>query len=239
MQTISSAKIGDVATLIAQLKANMTTSSAQKQPMQLKDVYAENSSGYAQSQWRSIHARKGYTLGNTPPEALEHAQLDLCDCEIRQFGLNLIESKPKGLVITGDSGVGKTYSACAVMREVMGDVSVGLATDAEFVRDAKSTFRGNTTESALLAQFCAPYLLIIDDFGKAAYSSQWAVQLVFELLDQRLKRGKPTIVTTQYTANDLLKRLEVDGDNKTAEAIISRLRFFEKHHIRGVDRRAV
>lgn len=228
---------GDIDALIAQLKANMQVPKAPKQPMSLEEVYAENSGGYTQAEWLSMHTRKGYTLGNTPPDALGLAQLERCSDEIRKFGLYLTETKPKGLVISGKAGVGKTYSACAILREVMDGMSVGLATDAELVRNAKATFSGSSTESAVIDRYCAPYLLVIDDFGKAAYNSQWTVQLVFEVLDQRLKHKKPTILTTQYNAKTLASRLTVDGDSKTAEAIISRLRFFEKIHLSCEDKR--
>lgn len=123
------------------------------------------------------------------------------------------------------------------MRAVANDMSVGLATDAELVREAKAAFGGRVTEAAVVDRFCAPRLLVLDDFGKAAYSSQWAAQLVFETIDRRIEQRKATIITTQYTSAQLVERLTVNGDSATGEAVASRLRLFSKLRLDGPDRR--
>lgn len=74
--------------------------------------------------------------------------------------------------------------------------------------------------------------------GKAAYSSDWVLQLVFSVVDGRLRQGRTTIVTTQYDSAELLRKLTVNGDSATAEAILSRFRTYEKARLDGKDRRA-
>lgn len=207
-------------------------------PFTLAEVYAANTCGFTEAEWARLHGRRGYTLGNLPPADLETASLGQCAPEVGDLARALLDGeRPLGLVVTGRPGRGKTHAACAVMSAVMDDMSVGLATDAELVREAKAAFGGRTTEAAVVDRFCAPRLLVLDDFGKAAYSSQWAVQLVFEVVDRRIRQRKATIVTTQYSAAQLVEKLTVGGDSATGEAVVSRLRLFSKLRLDGPDRR--
>lgn len=205
---------------------------------QVAEVYADNCCGMTRQQLVEMHARRGYVLDNCEPADFRTAQIAACRPEVRAFAKDVADGKAAGLVLTGRAGRGKTYAACAVMRDVSGSVGVGLATDAELVRKAKASFgdRG-ATEEGVIAAFARPYLLTLDDFGKAAYTSDWATQLVFEVLDQRAKRRKPTIVTTQYNAAQLVEKLTVNGDSATAEAVVSRLRPFSKVRLDGPDLR--
>lgn len=205
---------------------------------QIAKVYADNCCGMTRQQWVDMHARRGYVLDNCQPMDFRTAQITACNPEAYAFAKAMIEGKATGLLITGRTGRGKTYTACAVMRDVSGSVGVGLVTDAELVRKAKASFNDrSTTEEGVIASFVRPYLLTLDDFGKAAYTSDWATQLMFEVLDQRAKRQKPTIVTTQYNAAQLVEKLTLNGDSATAEAIVSRLRPFAKMKLEGPDLR--
>lgn len=204
---------------------------------ELSEIYAQNSCGYSLADWSELHRRTGYTLGNVPPCDFETALLGQCAPEIAAFAAELSDGgKPLGLLVTGLTGRGKTYAACAVMRAVSDAMSVGLATDAEMVRDAKAAIGGRVTEAAVVERYCAPSLLVIDDLGKAAYT-RWASQLVFEVIDRRIRRKRPTIITTQYDARGIVARLTVDGDSATGESVVSRLTAFRKVNLKGTDRR--
>lgn len=205
---------------------------------EIEAVYAANSCGMTKAQWRDAHRRSGYVLGNAQPADFSTARIGDCEPGIAAFADDVLEGRASGAIFTGKAGRGKTYAACAVMRRVAEDVSVGLATDAELVRRAKAAFNDRAvTEEGVLASFVRPYLLVIDDFGKASYTSDWATQLVFEVLDQRIKRSRPTIITTQYGAAQLVDKLTINGDSATAEAVASRMRMFSVIRFEGCDRR--
>lgn len=228
--------------LADRLRASMASTSRASGPSQpmlaLDQLYEANRCPLPADQWRALHRRTGYTLGNVPPADLDVAALHQCAPEANAFAQALIDgAQPLGLVITGEPGRGKTFTACAIMRAAMDDASVGLATDAELVRDAKAAFGGRSTEAAVIDRYCAPSLLVLDDFGKAAYASDWAVQLAFEVIDRRIKRRRCTAITTQYSAAQLIDRLTVNGDGACGRAIISRLSAFSKLHLGGDDRR--
>lgn len=208
--------------------------------MSLSDIHAANSCGFTRSEWVAMYRRTGYTLPNVPPADYGRAVLGQCDPAANAFAADLLAGKaPSGLLVTGATGRGKTYLACAVMRAASASMSIGLATDAEIVREAKAAFgRRGVAERDVINVFCAPSLLAIDDFGKASYASEWALQLLFEIVDRRLKQRRATIVTTQYDAQGLLKALTLpDGDGETAKAILSRLRAFRRIHLAGPDMR--
>lgn len=210
------------------------------EPLTLGELHAQNRLPFTASRWAEMHRRTGYVLGNVPPADLDVAALHRCAPEANAFAQSLLDGEsPAGLVITGEPGRGKTFTACAVMRCVMDEMGVGLATDAELVRKAKTSFGGRSrvTEAAVVERFCAPQLLVLDDFGKAAYASQWAAQLVFEVIDRRIRQRKATIVTSQYDAARMRGRLTVDGDDATAKAVVSRMGMFARLRIEGPDMR--
>lgn len=198
-----------------------------------------NSCGYTRETWVEMHRRKGYTLDNVPPRDFYAAELCACLPVAASFASKIRASSPSGLLLSGKAGRGKTYSACAILRAVADCKSVGLATDAELVRAAKATFNDrNASESQVIQRYTLPSVLVLDDFGKAAYSSDWVLQLVFSVIDGRLRQGRTTIITTQYDSAELLRKLTVNGDSATAEAILSRFRTYEKARLDGKDRRA-
>lgn len=205
----------------------------------LEELWAMNSCGYTRDAWVEMHRRKGYTLDNQPPRDFFSADVSQCPSPVAAFAAKAREGHPAGLLLSGKAGRGKTYAACAILRAVQDCKSVGLATDAELVRAAKATFNDrNASEAQVIQRYTLPGVLVLDDFGKASYSSDWVLQLVFSVIDKRLSEGRTTIVTTQYDAAELVRKLTVNGDSATAEAILSRFRTYEKVRFCGEDRRA-
>lgn len=67
-------------------------------------------------------------------------------------------------------------------------------------------------------------LLIIDDLGKEQ-CSDWSMSTLYAIMNDRYEDMKPTIVTTNYNAEDLADALTPKGyDNTKIVAIISRLK---------------
>lgn len=65
-------------------------------------------------------------------------------------------------------------------------------------------------------------LLVLDDLGKGK-PTDWAMERVFRLINDRYNHRKPTIITSQYDLNELGLRCAVNGDVETAEAVVSRI----------------
>lgn len=131
-----------------------------------------------------------------------------------------------GLYIEGTNGTGKTHLAAAIALQLINEgVPTICKTSTDLLLDIKKTFeRGDLTESAVLDIYKSADLLIIDDLGKEQ-CSDWSMSTLYSILNDRYEDMKPTIITTNYGAEDLIRALTPKGyDDTKIVAIISRLR---------------
>lgn len=91
--------------------------------------------------------------------------------------------------------------------------------------DIKKSFDSpEVNEAQILDIYKKVNLLIIDDLGKEQ-CSDWSMSTLYSILNDRYEDMKPTIVTTNYNADQLVNALTPKGyDNTKIIAIISRLR---------------
>lgn len=131
-----------------------------------------------------------------------------------------------GLYIEGTNGTGKTHLAAAIALQLINEgVPVVCKTSSDLLLDIKKAYDDEyTKESAALDVYKSVDLLIIDDLGKEQ-CSDWSVSTLYSILNDRYEDMKPTIITTNYGAEDLIRALTPKGyDNTKIVAIISRLR---------------
>ena len=148
-----------------------------------------------------------------------------------------LENKPtKGLLLQGLSGRGKTYQACAALKRMAWDGRVLFSTFTDIKHAAKDCFNGYQRESDAIAQYTAPYCLLIDDIGKEQMTP-WSLPIFFEIIKKRGERLKPTIITTNDTGKQLLDKFTIDGDRATADAILSRFSTYKIIKMNDKDRR--
>lgn len=148
-----------------------------------------------------------------------------------------LENKPtKGLLLQGLSGRGKTYQACAALKRMAWDGRVLFSTFTDIKHAAKDCFQGLQRESDAITQYTIPYCLLIDDIGKEQMTA-WNLPIFFEIIKKRGEKLKPTIITTNDTGQQLLRKFTVDGDRATADAILSRFSAYKIIKMEGKDRR--
>lgn len=129
-----------------------------------------------------------------------------------------------GLYISGTVGAGKTYIACSI--------AIRAAQNGKSVRFLKAY----NISSFDLEDVTKPDLLIIDDLG-ADNVSEWSTSRMRAVIDDRYGSMKPIIITSNYTKQELAKKLH-KTDDYTALAIISRLTEMTKpYEVTGKDRR--
>lgn len=129
----------------------------------------------------------------------------------------------RGMYLVGPVGTGKTHLASAVCRELqrMGK-GFRMLSSVQLLERYRACFDGQATESSVTQGLCGVPVLVIDDLGKES-PTDWAVERLFRVIDDRYNRERPVIVTTQFERPALIRRLSRGGDSENAVALVSRL----------------
>ena len=144
-----------------------------------------------------------------------------------------------GILLQGDIGRGKTYTACALMIKMIreGKIENGMFVTCDGLFNGIKAEFGKREQGNLLSRACNTSLLILDDVGKERLT-EWSQPILFQIINDRSNNMLPTIITTNYSGKDLIRKFVVDeSDLVTAKAIISRISEYSKIRIGGPDRR--
>lgn len=116
-------------------------------------------------------------------------------------------SKSGNLLLSGDTGLGKTYLSACIARTVT-DAGYSVAYESAphlFARLERAKFEADEQSRQDSEQYAACDLLIIDDLG-TEMPSQFVNSSLYTLLNDRILAGKPTIISTNLTSDALSKR---------------------------------
>ena len=143
-----------------------------------------------------------------------------------QSYINRETRRKPSLFICGDLGTGKTHLAAAMANEIIENGRpVKYATFTQMTQEIRAAFYSESkeTEAETVRKYKTAALLFLDDLGKEK-ATEWSLAKLFELIDSRYSNGLPTVITSNYTLDQLADRLTPPGSDKTtAEAIIDRL----------------
>jgi DNA replication protein DnaC len=132
------------------------------------------------------------------------------------------------LMLYGDVGVGKSYAAAAITNALLGKgLSVIFTTLTQFERRLHS---GSKDEAYAALRACD--LLVLDVLGISRITP-YTNEIMYTVIDERLQTGRPMIVTTNMTAEEILR-----NDDLSIRRIMSRL--YERSYMiecKGVDQR--
>ena len=159
------------------------------------------------------------------PSAFLNTDLNECSPKIKSYLPQVKNNtREKGLYLFGATGVGKTYSVCALAKSLAWSGEKVLFTTAQdLLQDIRTGFNDGRLEVDIFAKYFAVDHLIIDDLGKGK-QTEWAAETMFHIVDKRYSSGKKLIVTTQYDDSTLIQRYTHENDKETAEALVRRLR---------------
>ncbi|WP_233275024.1 ATP-binding protein [Calidifontibacillus oryziterrae] len=138
-----------------------------------------------------------------PTTSLQEDVKEFCMLYAEKFTLDAGQL-PKNLLLHGDTGIGKTHLAIAILKVVLKKQYSGLFISLPILLTMiKNTYSkhddSGLTVVDILKKMKDIDLLVIDDLGAEAGSNH-DIQKIFELLDSRL--GKPTIFTTNLNYNE-------------------------------------
>lgn len=139
---------------------------------------------------------------------------------------NLDTQSNQSLFIHGKPGTGKTLKAIALCLKQRSDKKLIWKSDFEFVNitdllfELRDSYNSNvktevSLEKELLTKYRKVGILILDDLG-VQKTSDWALQILYLIINYRYENEKITMVTSNYSPDELQNKI---GDGR----IISRL----------------
>ena len=127
---------------------------------------------------------------------------------LREYANNFDPKTSPSILMMGGTGLGKTHLSSAVARGVIekgNDVFYTGAIDlfSQFEIQRFKTYNNEPNE--LIERYFECDLLIIDDLGTEMIN-QFSISTLYNLLNDRLSRKKPTIVSTNLSQEDIQKK---------------------------------
>lgn len=113
-----------------------------------------------------------------------------------------------GLLLYGNVGSGKTYIACSIANAIITEYSynVKMRNFAQILNDLQ---KGGFTldRNEYIEQTTNPTLLILDDFG-IERNTEYALEQIYNVINARYLKARPTIITTNLNFKDIEKEQE-------------------------------
>ncbi len=126
--------------------------------------------------------------------------------QLRSFADSFSESTTDSFILLGATGLGKTHLSTSVAARV---IERGYSVIYETAQDVISVFEQKRFGGDYLSdrdrQYTECDLLIIDDLG-VEVSNQFTVSCIYNVINSRLVRGKPTIINTNLTQGEMRQR---------------------------------
>ena len=133
--------------------------------------------------------------------------------------------KHENILITGSTGIGKSYIASALGHQACAlGYKVSYQNTAKLFAKLKMT-KADGSYLKQVTRLVKQQLLILDDFGLQPFDSQSRAALM-EIIEDRHGK-KSTIITSQIPVN---KWYEVIGEKTVADAILDRI-IYESHRL--------
>lgn len=109
--------------------------------------------------------------------------------EVRKVG--------ESLIFAGKPGTGKGHLAASIMNKLMPDYLPVYTTCLDMIRSVRETWRKDSRHSELevLNEYEGAALLVIDEIG-VQYGTDGEQTIIFDVLDRRYRRMRPTILIT-------------------------------------------
>ena len=161
---------------------------------------------------------ESYQVNNNNVKAFETAKKFISNFEIA-------DKRGTGIIFYGPYGVGKTHLACSIANELIKmQKSVIFGSTIKLFGIIKKSYNNEIeeNESKIISRFINCDVLIIDDLGKEK-PSEWVLEKLYYIINERYEHNKPIIITTNFSENQLIDIFSFGKNKSSIKAIMSRL----------------
>jgi DNA replication protein DnaC len=150
---------------------------------------------------------RGVSFDRPPVTDLDPNAVQTVRDWIGQLGNNLDQGR--GLWLMGDTGTGKTTLAMLVSKEALKqNRTVAIYSMPSLLTRIRATYgaeAGEESYAEFFERLCDVDLLHIDDLG-AEKQTEWVLEQLYSLVNERYEREKSIVVTTNLTEQDQLEQ---------------------------------
>lgn len=130
--------------------------------------------------------------------------------------------KGRSVIAYGPVGTGKTWFACYLaLKALRAGRSVRFTTTTAMLQSIRDSYDGGVNERALMHRYIDPDVLVLDDLGQER-ATEWALELLFNVINERYNARRPTVVTLQRRPSEAMAHF-AECDKTKAYALMSRL----------------
>ncbi|HMT05424.1 MAG: ATP-binding protein [Solirubrobacterales bacterium] len=153
---------------------------------------------------------RGVSFDRPPVTSIDPRTVQIVREWVDNIGTNLEDGE--GIWFTGDVGTGKTTLAMLVSTEALREGhSVAIYSMPKLLARIKATFSASDGEQSyidLIEQLSSVDLLHIDDLG-AEKQTEWVLEQLYLLINERYERQGSVIVTTNLRQDELEEQIGV------------------------------
>jgi DNA replication protein DnaC len=154
---------------------------------------------------------------NLPAEQRENLE------KAYRLALDFAKAPEGWLVFMGVTGCGKTHLASAVVNyRYQARQPALFIVVPEFLDHLRSTFgpESKVSYDQVFERVKKAPLLIFDDFGEQS-TTPWAQEKLYQVINYRYNARLSTVITTRYSLDDILERIESSISSRLADPKIS------------------